>query len=172
MKPADWDAWLRKWLSRHPLKAPPARLLERFSEEVLARIRPREAPAPVSRPRWTLQPRWGLAWSGALAAALALVVFGLRPTGGPLEIADQESQILLGVSVLEDWEEHSLEEELEESDRIVLAEAIGPKEEAQILKLWEELEEADEAPSPEELGSEEEILEALRWVDEEELAVS
>ncbi len=172
MKPADWDSWLRGWLSRHPLKNPPAHLLERFSEEVLARIRPREAPAPLFRPRWTLQPRWGLAWSGALAAALLLVVAGLRPTGIPPGIVGPESEILMEVSLLEELGERSLEEELEESDRIVLAEAIGPQEEAEILKLWEELEQTDEAPSPEELGSEEEILEELRWWDEEELAVS
>lgn len=186
MTPSDWDAWLRSWLKRHPLKAPrpaPDRL---FTEQVMARIRAEQAPARPQRHRagrpvpvllrWVPRPRLAFALGGVLAAALALVVWLQRPAERILTQIERDSRILLEAGELWTWPEASLEEEWQEYDRIVLAQAVEQtgtiSEEQEVLKLWEELEGLEEFPPLEEPESAEGLSEELLWLDEMELAVS
>ena len=173
MKPNDWDAWLRTWLKKHPLKMPISSPEGRFTQEVLARIRAEQTPAPVIL-RWIPKPRLTFALGGALAAVLVLALWIQRPARPLLRQIERDSQLLLESGELWTWAEAGLEEEWQEYDRFVLAQATEKatvSEDQEILQPWEELEALDEPPSVEEPESVEDLSNELRWIDEMELTV-
>ena len=69
---SDWDPWLRDWLTRHPVKEPPAHRRQDYTEEVMASVRAEQTLAPARR--WVSFPRLALG-SAAAAAGLAAVLF-------------------------------------------------------------------------------------------------
>ncbi len=149
MRSEEWNAWLRSWLSRHPLRTPPAGFERQLRQDVLARIRGEQA--TVRTIRWTLQPRWSFALGGALAAALVAGILIL-----PGRLANHTPDPVM--------------QEAASGDRLVLADASTELE--QDLELLDLLEE--EQAEPEELESidDEVLLEELRRMDEAEMAVS
>ena len=165
---SNWMSWLQEWLSRHPLKEPPAELQRRYLQEVMAKIHAAETPARAVDWQPRRVPVWRLALGGTMATALALsIVMALYPRYLTHQI-EQEAQVLfeaVGVAALNDAD---LEQEVETQDRIVLAEAV----EDETLRLWEELEDAGAGPADEESGSDEELIKELQHLDEEELALS
>ena len=84
----DWQQWLREWLTRHPMKEPPATVQQRYTEDVMRRIRALEEPAPVFR--WVPRPRLIFALATATVCALALLVVVPRH---PTEVAQQPSSV-------------------------------------------------------------------------------
>lgn len=81
----DLTTWLRRWLTRHPLKEPSDTELARYTTEVMARVRSLERPAPAGAPARG----WLLWWRPALvtvtaAAAVVLLVGRVDRTPQPL----------------------------------------------------------------------------------------
>lgn len=183
MKSGEWEAWLQGWLKRHPLRTPPEGLQQEIRQTVMARIRSQEVPAYIRTLRWTLQPRWGLAWSGALAAALvaALLILPARPpdraSSPASEEVAQEAQLLLEMGEAATLAELDLEGELEEADRLMLADASaqpassGTELEAD-LELLDLLEEEEAGSGEADRLTDEELLEELHSMDEAEMALS
>jgi hypothetical protein len=137
MPDESWTHWLNHWLKAHPVKAPPAHAGADYTGEVMRRIRAGQRTAPVLG--WLAFPRVSFALGTALACLLAALLIWRGP-----ELAQL-----------------NLERELQESDRIVLAEVLTDK---------------PDSPKPEEAGepaeeevSEEEVLEELQTLDELEL---
>ena len=73
----DVASWFRAWLTRHPLKEPPALDLDRsrYTAEVMARVKAHGQTVWVPARRWTVFPR--AAFAMATVAASITVVFGL-----------------------------------------------------------------------------------------------
>lgn len=121
MNRPDWQTWLDRWLKRHPLREPPAHARGGYADQVMARIR---AEAPQGRPAvfrlW--EPRPSLAWGGALAAGLAVVMLVSAPQRN-LRRLDRDSQILLAGGDFSFLEE-DLEQELQEQETEDLVEEI------------------------------------------------
>lgn len=86
MNAQDWQQWLREWLARHPVKEPPSTVQQRYTEDVMRRIRALEEPAPVFR--WVPRPRLTFALATAAVCALALLVVVPRHR---TEVAQQPS---------------------------------------------------------------------------------
>ena len=154
MKTNSWDEWLRGWVRRHPVGEPPQELQREYSRQVMARIRAENAPKTVLQPIWVLRPRPVFVFAGALAAALAVLLV-IR---APARVDHQEAALLNY--------DGDLEQELQEQDRIVLAEAVEPSKttsaEQETLELWEETENS----------SDDDLVNDLRQADESELAFS
>lgn len=137
MPDESWSNWLTRWLKAHPLKEPPAHPGAVYTDEVMRRIR--SAPRVAPGLGWLTFPRVSFALGTAMACLLAALLLWQDP-----ELAQL-----------------NLEEELQEDDRIVLAQALVPKT-------------ADERPDEtdefmEEEVPDEEILEELQTLDELEL---
>ncbi|MBI1953832.1 MAG: hypothetical protein HYS41_06900 [Candidatus Omnitrophica bacterium] len=137
MPDESWPNWLNRWLKAHPVKEPPAHLGADYSKEVMRRIR--SAPRPVPGLGWLTFPRPSFALGAALACLLAALLIWRGP-----ELAQL-----------------NLERELQESDRIVLAEAVTAE------PADEQPDETDELA--EEEVPDEEVLEELQALDELEL---
>ena len=183
MKNNEWDAWLQGWLKRHPLRTPPAELKGRFRQEVMSRIRAQQAPAARTL-RWTLQPRWGLAWSGALAAALVAAILILparlanHASAPAMQEVEQEAQLLLEVGEVTYLADLDLEGELRDADRLVLTEAVT----ANSAPSWSEfendvevidlLEEEGPPAGKADRVTDEELLEELKRIDDAEMALT
>ncbi len=116
MKTTSWDEWLRGWLRRHPAGEPPQELQREYRRQVMDRIRAENAPRTVLPPIWVLRPRPAFAFAGALAAALTVLLV-IRTPARVAHQVEQESQVLFEAG------EGDLEQELQDQDRIVLAEA-------------------------------------------------
>lgn len=116
MNRLDWQEWLDHWLKKHPLREPPASLRRGYTDQVMARIR---AESPANQPMVFrfLEPRPSLAWGGALAAVLAIVVLVSSPERSLQEL-DRDSQWLLAADeysfVEEDLEQEILEQEADD----------------------------------------------------------
>ena len=152
----DWDAWLTNWLGKHPPRMPASAPDPRFTEEVMSRIRAEQAPASVllrSIPR----PRLSFALGGALAAVLAVALWIQRPALLLHEI-ERDSNFLLEAGEFWTWSPASPEEDWQEMDRIVLAQAVEKRgstpEKQEIFQLWED----------------EDLSDELQWLDQMELA--
>ena len=161
MNPQEWDNWLRSFLKRHPLKDPPAELQRGYHRQVMDRI--------LAPPIWVFRPRPVFGWAGALAAVAAVLV--LMPT--PARVARQinrDSQVLLETGEPALLDSVELEQDLQEHDRIVLAEAVPQEPEGEeTLKIWEDLESLEEIPA---VDSGEDLEKELRQLDESELAIT
>lgn len=122
MKKLDWPLWLENWFKQHPFKEPPAPLRRNYAEEVMVRIRTQEE----KRSRWAIdwlpRPVPSMAWSGALAAVLAIVVLASGPDQEEKDLIE-EMEALETVSATEEF--LSDEELLEELDRIDSGRTIG-----------------------------------------------
>jgi len=177
----DFATWLGRWLSSHPLKAPPAFDRAPYITEVMGRVKALGRPGSSRWPavHWLLWPRLALA---ATAAAAALLMVGrVQPPARPLaEQLVDDAQLLaaleepLWLAPAADGEDvEGLAHELETMDTLLLAEA-PPSDEAWIEQTLQLLEALDEDP-PEELSGEassDEWLDELQWLDERELAAS
>ena len=174
MTAKDWDTWLKDWLKGHPLRMPAAQPDRRFTEEVMAKIRAEQSPAPVIL-RWIPRPRFAFALGGTLAAVLALTLWIPWITGPLLRQIERDSEILFEAGELWAGPHSSPEEEWEEYDRIVLAQTVKERgatsEEQEPLQLWEELEKLQQPPSAEEAGSAEDLSDELEWLDQMELTL-
>lgn len=100
MRTAEFRAWLKDWLTRHPLVAPPEPLHTSYTEEVMRRIR--HIAASAMPWRWLARPRFVFAFSAAVAGILAAVVLWPR---APIHLVRQ---------VERDWQLLNELEELEE----------------------------------------------------------
>lgn len=151
MNPQEWSTWLRQWLTRHPVKTPPAQQGTEYVREVMARVRP---PQVVFRPAWEWRPR--PVFVLAAACALLLVVI-LRPGGRGMATLEREWQLLADVGEVPELNGVNLEEELREVDRWMLAKAdssaSAPDAVEETLQLFDELgvdPELEDSESPEE----------------------
>lgn len=191
MKDSEWEDGLLGWLKRHPLRTPPAGFEEGFRRQVMARIRAGQAldrgrgQVPVRTPRWTLEPRWGLAWSGALAAVLvaAILILPARlanhaaaPSVQEQEVV-QEANLLFEVGEVAHLADVDLEGELQEHDRLVLAEAVPAQGDAWAdfendIELLDLLEEEENNPEESRRVTDEELQEELRQLDDAEMAAT
>ena len=184
MKNSEWDAWLQGWLKRHPLRTPPAELKGWFRQEVMSRIRAEQSAARTLR--WTPQPRWSLAWSGALAAALvtAILILPARLANHApapavqVQEVEQEAQALLEAGEVTYLADLDLEGELRDADHLVLAEAVAAKpapswsefeNDVEVLDL---LEEEDAQAGKTDRVTDEGLLEELKRIDDAEIALS
>lgn len=177
MKPQAWAQWLESWFRRHPVRPPVPPDPDGYRQEVMARIQALEAPAP--RPMWRrlLEPRPALALGGLCAAALFLLLTVSRPAErGPIpeiEAPLQTWETLFELGETAALPDEFLLEELRETDRILLAEALSeasspasgeiPLEEE--LLLLEELDALPEETLPEEALTDEEWLDLLNRLD-------
>ena len=178
-------SWLQQWLAEHPMQEPRGAERERFTAEVMARVRALAPTPAVERAarRWPVQLVWGwprFAVTFAAAAAGIALAIGLMREPSP-RVADEivhEAEQLAALAppelepLLADDAE-TLADDLEMADTIVLAEA-QPSDEtwlAQTLELLDQIEE--ELPSDSEgLESDEEWLEDLELLDESDLAAA
>lgn len=175
----DFTAWLRRWLSRHPLKEPPAASRAGYTAEVMRRVSALDATSPMPARRWLAWPR--LALVPLAAAAVTLLVVGrVHQPGGSLAgqiTEDVELLTALGQPLLpEPGSAGGLEElaqELELADALVLAEA-PPSDEEQLEQMLQLLEELDEEPSagPSDTSVPDEWLDELQLLDENEPGAS
>lgn len=179
MKNSEWDAWLQGWLQRNPLRSPPEELTGRFRQEVMSRIRAKQA--PVHTLRWMLEPRWSFALGGALAAVLALVVLGRPHTPAPAfstQEIEQEARVLLEAGEVTYLADLDLEGELRDADRLVLAEAVAPKPDSSWsefendMEVLDLLEEEGPPAAKTDRVTDEELLEELKRIDDAEMALS
>lgn len=175
----DFATWFRRWLSRHPLKEPPAASRAGYTAEVMRRVRALEAPAPMPARPWLAWPRLALVPLAA-AAAVLLVVGRLRQPSGPLGgqlAADAEVLTALGQPLLPDpgsaGDLEELAHELDLADALVLAEA-PPGDEEWFEQTFQLLEELDEEPSESPSGTAvpDEWLDELELLDESEPSTS
>ena len=160
MNPQEWEGWLRSFLKRHPLKDPPQQLQRDYHRQVMDRI--------LAPPVWVFKPGPVFGWAGALAAVTAVLV--LMPT--PARLArqiDRDSQVFLATDELALLDSADLEQDLQEHDRIVLAEAPAGEE---ALEIWKDLESLEEIPAGDEPATEEDLEGELRQLDESELAIT
>jgi hypothetical protein len=164
MNPQEWDNWLRNFLKRHPLKDPPQEMQRDYHRQVMDRI--------LAPPVWVFKPRPVFGWSGALAAVTAVLV--LMPT--PARVArqiDRDSRVLLETEELALLDSAELEQDLQEHDRIVLAEAVPEEPDTEeALEIWDDLESLEEIHSGDEPDAEEDLEKELRQMDESELAIT
>lgn len=166
MNPKEWDNWLRSFLKKHPLKDPPQELQRAYHRQVMDQIL--APPVWVVRP--ILKPWTVFGWAGALAAVAAVLV--LMPT--PARVArqiDRDSQVFLETEELALLDSADLEQDLQEHDRIVLAEAV-PGNDEEALEIWDDLESLGEIPAGDEPAAEEDLEKELRHLDELELAIT
>ncbi|MBI2870252.1 MAG: hypothetical protein HYY14_00925 [Candidatus Omnitrophica bacterium] len=163
-------ARLKRWLKKHPLLGPSQEQGAAFTEDVMRRIRAEQAPSPQTVPIFA--PR--LAWGMGLAAACLLAVIILKPgPTDPLKLTqaiEEEWNILEAVEQEVDLDGGFLEDELEQWDSLVLAEAVEDvSDEEEVERLLDLLSEMGEEPALEEGGSElEDLLEEFRLLDEAE----
>lgn len=136
MPDEPWTHWLNRWLKAHPVKEPPAAPGSGYTQEVMRRIR--SEPRSAFLPAWLTFPRVSFGLGAALACGLAVLLLGQGPELARLD----------------------LERELQESDRIVLAEAD---------EFIEGLEDEEPLAVEEDQVTEEEILQELEALDEQEL---
>ena len=161
MSGRSFDAWLKDWLARHPLRQPPASLERGYATEGMRRVR--AAPEPAFAWRW---PR--LAAACAAVAVLAAVVI-LRPSGQRLaEQVERDAAVLASVAPAADPSSDSLEDEIETVDHLTLAGADLADEDAawidETQQLLQELDDDAGAADPADLD-----LEDLQWIDDAEL---
>ncbi len=121
MNRPDWQVWLNRWLKRHPLREPPAHTRGEYVDQVMARIRGESTQDQPAVFRF-LEPRPSLAWGGALAAGLAVVLLVSAPQRN-LRRLDRDSQLLLAAGDFSFLEE-DLEQELQEQETEDLVEEI------------------------------------------------
>lgn len=175
MTTADFLSWLKDWFSRHPLKAPAESLQASYREEVMARIRTAQAPAPAFQ--WLPRPRLAFALGTAVACLLALVVLTPHPSTQLTQEVEQAWQLLseLGEDTLT-LDLSDLDEEVKTLDQLMLAEAQPAMDDepwiAQTLELLEGLEADESIPPSLDDTSDEDWLDEFRWLDEAELASS
>ena len=167
----DFSAWLRRWLSGHPLREPSTRHMSRYTADVMAKVKGLEqrAPAAAVRSAWLAWPRLALAC--ACAAALVLVVWIRREPSATL-LAELEDEAALDLYAADDLDD--LEAELQTEDLLLLAEA--PPDDAtwveQTVQLLNDLDE--ELPEDGTAGgtSDQEWLNELEMLDEDDLSAS
>ena len=119
MTPDRFEAWLKRWLSAHPLKNLPPSQQSRYVDEVMTRIGRLEAPAPA-RSWWRLP--LTLAASGGVACTLLVLWMHASPHASLARI-ERDWQVLAEVDELDAVPPPSVEEELREMDQLMLAEA-------------------------------------------------
>lgn len=102
MKKSDWQNWLEIWFQRHPLKEPPESAQGNYAEEVMVRIRRLEEPSRRGVLAWLPRPAPTLAWNGALAAALAIVVLASSNTDRKEPDLVEELEALEAVSAADE----------------------------------------------------------------------
>lgn len=163
----EWERWLRSFLKKHPLKDPPEEMRRDYHRQVMDRI--------LAPPVWVVKPTfkpWTVfRWAGVLAAVTAALA--LMPTPGRVaRQIDRDSQILLETGELALLDGPDLEQDLQEHDRIVLAEAVPPQEAEEALEIWDTLEALEEVPPDPEPASESDLEQELRQLDESELAIT
>lgn len=120
----NFDAWLTQWLRQHPVKQPKSIEPDRFTQQVMQRVRALETPPLQERaPRAATFGFWPrLVLAGAGAAVAAMLVLQVRPASAPAPIlassAPQEVSVVLAESSQDDatWVEQSMQllNELEE----------------------------------------------------------
>ena len=139
-----WHAWLRTWLTCHPLKNPPEFLRHSYTEEVMSRIRSQKQKRPAFG--WIPIPRFTFALGTALACLLMTMVC-IHRSPSRYQLAQNTDQNLsseetpIGQTL-------DLLDQVAESDEFILTE--------------------EESPS----SHNQDLLEELHWLDETELAVS
>ncbi len=168
MNPQEWDSWLRSFLKRHPLKDPPGELQRDYHRQVMDRI--------LAPPVWVVRPifkPWTVSgWAGALAAVTAVLVLMPTPARVTRQI-DRDSQVLLETEEMALLDSADLEQDLQEHDRIVLAEAVSEEPDGEeALEIWNDLESLEEIPAGGEPDSEEDLEKELQALDESELAIT
>jgi len=177
----DLAAWVRQWLSAHPLKEHSRGDRARYTAEVMERVRTLGQPATAPRPvaRWFAWPQVSLA-TAAVAAAVFMVVGRMEYPMIPLaDQVDHDVQVLAAVAetnVVMDLAADDLDtlaEDLEALDTLVLAEAQSVEEQWLEETLWLLQEVGDDGP-PDAAGetSEEPWLDELELLDEFELTAA
>jgi hypothetical protein len=175
----EFTQWLAEWLSRHPLKSRPPADHDRFTADVMARVRSEAAqPSPGWAARFAQEwPR--LALPLAAAAAVLIAVNAQRSTETRVaaeltrhaellaELGDPLEDVLPAGAV-------ELAEDLRHEDLIVLAEAPPESNDAawinESMQILEDIDEAlPDAASGDE-GNSEEWLQELEMLDQSELA--
>ena len=175
----DLAAWLRRFLSTHPLKLPTGGDRADYTVEVMARVRSLETPeaASVTARPWPAWPRFAL--GAAVVAAVVFIVVGRteQPSSPLAQDIEQELSLLASVdesAALEPLDETELAEELQALDILVLAEA-QPADETWIQETLLLLEEFDQDGSETSGGSDtgkEDWLQDLELLDELEMYAS
>ena len=180
MTAEQFTAWLTQWLSRHPTKSPSDAAGTSYTQDVMARIAAAsQQPAPA---RWTAwQPGWVLAFGGAVAAVMLVIVLSHRST--QLARQNESSEIPQLARVLldagEDPSEVALEvadpeevaNELIAMDRLMLAEAPPSTDFSQAI--WQEMDllnqldddTSDVDSESDKNGSDEDLLHELELMD-------
>ena len=177
----DVETWFRRWLSRHPLKAPPTADQQQYTTEVMARIKTLEQPVPkpiVLRPRW-VWPR--LALVASTVAIVALVVGRAEQTPEQPQVVQQveyDTQLPAALDeaiVLEssDGAIEQLAQELESYDTLLLAQS-GGNDAGWLEQTLELLDQLDEDIPEDATGdsSDEDWLRELEFLDDSDLAAS
>lgn len=174
-----FETWLQSWLSRHPLKEPPAKSPSAYTAEVMSRVKSKTAPAGSSRARLAV-PLWE--WPRlrvVLATACAGVVIAvgisryratqlaqslIRQSEQLAELAGPEQEALIEAddvkTIASDWEE---------MDRLMLAESDRPSttDDAKwIDELSRVLNQLDEDVSGDDASSD---VDQDQWLDELEM---
>lgn len=178
MNTTDFLSWLTAWVTRHPLRNPPASAQASYAAEVMARISRSALRAPAAA--WWWRPRLVLAMGGAVAAVLIGLVMRDTPAQRLARHLDEELQQLarLDRQAAEALETavvlspEGLEHELRAMDRMMLAEADEVVDDEawldETLKLLDELDEAPEAASDDEASGD--VIQELEWLDQQDLA--
>ncbi len=125
----DFEHWLRSWLLRHPMKQPPAQS-KAYTAEVMSRVKSEAAPATHKAGRYLplfAWPRLGLALAAACAGIVIAVGFSGYRSNRLASLLIGESRQLAelsgpGADILEPDDVKTVASELEEIDRMMLAE--------------------------------------------------
>lgn len=180
----DFSTWLVTWLKRHPLNEPWSLDRDRYTAQVMARVRasaqhPSRAPASIPVFEWFSWPRLAFAGAAVGAAAMFWIVGTVHQSQTQLARAiDRDAQLLTAfdepLPATDRGSVDELAQDLQEADTVMLAESTPSDDQwvEQTIQLLDQLNE--EPPDADTTGSsnqnQEEWLNELQTLDESELA--
>ena len=180
----EFTAWIRQWLIQHPLKAPERVSREAYTAQVMARVKSEveQAASPLHAARsvrvaWWPWPR--LALAALTVAAVVIIVTNMRQETA-LRLAQEvarDAQLLAALDepVTDSMAPRDLEamaKELEEADRLMLAEAPPSDDQwlEQTLQLLEQFDEDASVGKTDDASSDEDLLKEIQNDEQSDFA--
>lgn len=181
----EFTAWIRQWLTQHPLKTSERVSRETYTAQVMARVKGEveQAASPLHAAR-SVRVAWPwprLALAALTAAAVVIIVTNMRQET-VLRLTQEvtrDAQLLaaLGEPVTDSMAPRDLEamaKELEEADRLMLAEAPPSDDQwlEQTLQLLEQFDEDASAGKMDDASSDEDLLKELQNDEQSDFAAA
>ena len=181
----EFTAWIRQWLIQHPLKAPERVSREAYTAQVMARVKGEveqaASPLHVARSVRIAWPWPRLALAALTVAAVVIIVTNMRQETS-LHIAQEvtrSSQLLAALDepVTDSMAPRDLEamaKELEEADRLTLAEAPPSDDQwlEQTLQLLEQFDEDASVGKTDDASSDEDLLKEIQNDEQSDFAAA